>query len=718
MDLPIEALYDVTRVADVAVSPDGSRVAFVASEMDPDADERRSSVFVAPTDGSRDPHRLTRVDDAAEPVWSPDGSRLAVIMAREEDVALRVGRQDGADEDGEEGEEADDSDGEADDSDEDEADTENGGDGDDEPKPQVWVYDLDLGGDARQVTRFDEGAEAFDWSPDGDRLVVAARDPTEEQREYLDDLEEGGPVVTERLQHKFDGAGYLDTVRTYLHVVDAETRETERLDSTGLPPSAATAMIGREPAWGERGIAFCGYDGTDDEDGDDTYVHDVFVCDPSTDERERVTDGSLTCERLAWSPSGDRLAFAGGDPENWYTPTEVYVAEPETGSFYSVSEDLDRTLGYYPVRWLDDDALVAPVADEGWTRLARFHADPDSDGGAERVYGRQSRSESIVGFDAAGERVALVISSPEDGTDVYALPTDALDADGDGEGDESDGPDAARARLTALNDDLLAEYGGLRSRRVSFTGGDDDEVEAIAYYPEGFDSDDPDPRPFVLAVHGGPMAYDQPMWSFEDLLFTDRGYVVLRVNYHGSTSYGRAFCESLKGAWNGLEVDDLLAATDWAVESGWADPDRLFVTGFSQGGVNTGYLVTRTDRFAAGAAEHGIYDLRSSFGTDDSHNWLEADFGVPWENVDAYEGSSSLPDVGEVSTPLLLTAGEEDWRCPPSQSEQFYVSLKKQGVPAKLVVYRDEHHAVTDPERSTHRLRTILDWFDEHSESN
>lgn len=207
------------------------------------------------------------------------------------------------------------------------------------------------------------------------------------------------------------------------------------------------------------------------------------------------------------------------------------------------------------------------------------------------------------------------------------------------------------------------------------------------------------------------MAHDQPAFSFQDCYFTSRGYIVFRVNYHGSTSYGRDFCESLKGNWGTHEVEDLLSGVDELLDRGWADPDRLFPTGFSQGGVNTGYLVTEDDRWAAGAAEHGIYDLRSSFGTDDSHNWLEADFGLPWENPEGYEAASAIGDVENIETPLLVTAGENDHRCPPSQAEQLYVSVRKQGVDAKLVIYPGEHHNVGDPDRAIHRLETLDEWF-------
>ncbi|WP_123537973.1 S9 family peptidase [Halosimplex salinum] len=686
-ELPTDALYDLVRPLSVAVSPDGDRVAVRTLAYDREADCRRSSVLTVPADGSRDPHRLARASDVSAMQWSPDGTRLGVVTARERDTELRV-------DDGAESDEGDDGDG-----------SENGSDaasGDADPKPQVWVYDLERGGDARQVTAFDEGVREFDWGPDGERIVVSARDPTEEEQAYLDQRRDGGPIETERLQHKFDGQGWLDTVTTYLFVVDVATREQRRLDGAyggGIPEQSS----GLQPAWHPRDdrIAFVGYHG---DDSDDSYVQNVHVVDAGTGETEQVTDGEYFAGGPVWSPDGARLAFLANNPTNWYVPTDVCVADADTGRYEVVTGELDRSVAWFEeFAWLDDDRLLLAIGDEGWSRFVRL----DATGGHERVYDCQSRDESLMTFDTAGGTVAFVRQHPSDGVDAFGVAASDLDA-------TADDPDPRR-RLTELNPDLVADYDHPEIERVTFEGADGDAVEGVAFLPPDFDPADPDgDRPLLLSIHGGPRRYDGPHFDFDTAYWTTRGYVVFKVNYHGSTSYGRAFCERLSGSWGDVEVEDVLAGTDELVERGWVDPDRLFVTGFSFGGRSTANVLTETDRFAAGVAEHGAYDLRSSFGTDDSHRWTENEFGLPWENPEAYDAASSITDVGDIDTPLLLTAGEEDWRCPPTQSEQLHVSLKKRGVESKLVVYPDTHHVhyyVAAPGRATHRLTTLAEWY-------
>ncbi|SFB71186.1 Dipeptidyl aminopeptidase/acylaminoacyl peptidase [Halobiforma haloterrestris] len=632
-----------------------------------------------PADGSRDPHRLTSVEGVSSPTWSPSGDQLAFLADRGTDVERRVGRR--------EREEEDDGDGSA------------GGDenGDDEPNQQVWAFDLVRGGDARQVTDREEGVSAFDWGPEGDRLVIAARDPTEDERAYLEEVRDGGPIETTRLQHKVDGTGWTDDVTTYLFVVDYDSGETERLDDA-YGGGAFEDVAGMEPRWGPTDrIAFtsCRL-----ERPDDTLVRDLYTIAPDGSDLRRLTDGDRQCSRPSWREDGT-LGFVVRDPENWCRPAEVHYYDGEESR--SLTAALDRTVAYWgTVEWVGDAAYTL-VGDEGRTRLVRA----ELDGTVERVFDAQGEDRAIQGFDVAadGETASLLFSHPSDGIDVHAVAVDDLDL-------TADEPPASLRRLSAVNADLIDSHSMPAVRRV--------EWESDGWALDGVFYADPDldlaegPHPLVVAIHGGPISYDEPEFSFDHAALTSRGYVVFRPNYRGGISRGREFAEVLKGRWGTAEVDDIVAGVESLVDRGWIDPDRVFGHGFSYGGIAQGYLVTQTDLFAAAAPEHGIYDLRAEFGTSDSHNWMEADFGLPWEDPETFDDGSAILEADGIDTPLLVMAGGEDWRCPPAQSEQFYVAARKQGVDAKLVVYPDEHHDIGDPDRAIHRLEQLLGWYKRH----
>jgi dipeptidyl aminopeptidase/acylaminoacyl peptidase len=674
----------------VALAPDGRLAAFTLRWYRQKENDAQSSLWVVPTDGSAPPHRLTRGATADRaPAFSPDGRLLAFLSTREDEPEVAAERS----RDAEGGKPA-------------------------KPKPQVWVLDLAAGGEPRQVTAREEGVADFAWSPDGRCLVVAARDPTPAQRRYLEAIrgDDRGPLLTARVQHKHDGRGYLDDVRTHLFVVDVATRAERRL--TDGPCDEL------EPRWSPDG-AWIAFVSNRTGDADNNRRSDLWLISPAGDAKRRLTHGDVGARSPRWSPDGRRLAFVSSlAPEDAYRLQHLMVVEVDDGEpltelpvgvgwssvggivpddpgpdpvaaarVYPVplrrtparvlTSALDRPVVGAPV-WLDAESLLAPVGDRGQTVLVRV-AD---DGTCTRLYPEPGDRLCSLGLPAAAGGVIVAgIDRPDTGMDLYRLGERPL-------------------RLTDVNPWLrerkLASY-----QWVQFRDHDGVEVEALVARPEH-----PGPHPLLVAIHGGPMAYDAPVFRFDRQYWAaTQGYLVLMVNYRGSTSYGEAFCRSIQGAWGPREHDDVMCGVDHVLERGWADPDRLFCTGFSQGGIMTNWAVGHTDRFRAAASEHGMWDYVAAYGTDDCHLWWQDDLGVPWQNEAGYRRISPMAAAGAIRTPLLITAGELDWRCPLSQAEQLYLTLKKRGVPTQLVIYQGEHHAITRPRRAIDRLIRIGRWL-------
>ena len=168
--------------------------------------------------------------------------------------------------------------------------------------------------------------------------------------------------------------------------------------------------------------------------------------------------------------------------------------------------------------------------------------------------------------------------------------------------------------------------------------------------------------------------------------------------------------EIIRGDLGHREADDA-SGVQFLVDKGWADPDRLFVTGTSYGGFLTAWVTGTDTRFRAAVAELPAWDLTLSYGASDLHAYMQHDFGLPWHNPDGYRRSSPSSRVLGTTTPTLITAGEHDWRCPAILAEAYYLALKKIGVPTELVIYQGEHHASSRPKRTVDRLVRICRWF-------
>jgi acylaminoacyl-peptidase len=267
-----------------------------------------------------------------------------------------------------------------------------------------------------------------------------------------------------------------------------------------------------------------------------------------------------------------------------------------------------------------------------------------------------------------------------------------------------------------LNEDLLGHktLGTVEEIRwkSSFDGL---EIQGWLVTPPGFDASKK--YPLILEIHGGPFAAYGPQFAAEIQLYAAAGYVVLYTNPRGSTSYGYDFANEIHHNYPGQDYDDLMSGVDAVIERGFIEEDALFVTGGSGGGVLSAWIVGKTDRFRAAVVAKPVIDWGSFALTSDgapfySMYWFAK---MPWEDPEAYWARSPLSLVGNVSTPTALLTGEQDFRTPIGQSEQYYEALKIRKIDTALIRVPEATHGIAArPSHLIAKVDNILAWFERY----
>ncbi|HET8629196.1 MAG TPA: S9 family peptidase [Thermomicrobiales bacterium] len=663
-----EDLYRLRFVQEVALAPDSARVAFTVLRPDPEANANRYSLWVVPAAGGEARRLAAEEPRDPSPAWSPDGARLAF-------VARRGGRA------------------------------------------RLLVLDLERG-EERQVPAGEERDIAHPaWSPDGTRLAYLGWVPAVPAPRHPVAYPGGedAPRVVTRARYKFDGLGFFDHTREQLFVVPVDGGAPTQLTrgALGVGHPALTAERGvpiGHPVWSPDSarIAFvAGDEGADERD----ECCDVWTVDVGSGALTRVTphDGLYGCP--AWSPEGAALAVVGDRlPRQGGANSRLWVV-PAAGGTPTLVTDFDRSIGLgimsdtgAPTR--AQPAWVGPWLYflAAWRGTAQVWRVPAAGGAPEPV---TAGAHAIGAWAVAGNGATLAYSAstPTSPGDVY--------------GQQLDRAGEPARRLTALNDEALAEVALSEPEEFWLPVGDGTDTLV-----QGWIMRPPHPpaatgAPLILEIHGGPAALYGASWFHEFQCLAAHGYAVIYANPRGAQGYGEAFSTCIYRDWGTKPLADVLAAAEHAVALGGLDPARQYVTGGSYGGYLVNWAVTHTDRFRAAATGRCVSDLRTLALADDTGTWWMGDYfgGMPWETPDVYAFGSPITHIAACRTPLLIEHQAEDHRCPLDQAEQVYNALRKLGVPTELVLYPGESHGMSRNGRPLHRVdrvRRILDWFARH----
>lgn len=562
-------------------------------------------------------------------------------------------------------------------------------------KPQIFVRYLD-GGEELQITKLQESPGSMSWSPNGKWIAftsaVAYTPATSVVKlppKPAGATWAGDPIYIDRLKYRADGGGYLKPRYSQIFIVSADGGTARQLTIGAYDHSDLT--------WAPDGksLVFSANASEDELNPNDSNLGSV-----TTDGMGNVTwlttrvgpDGSPKFSR-----NGKQLAFLGFDDKRMgYENQQLYVANLDGSNAKSVTVGLDRSIDDFA--WTENDELIIQYDTEGDTYLARVK----TSGGQPRVLakrvGGQSLGRPYSGgqFSAGpGERYAFTLVGSDHPADLAV-----------GEGDDV-------RRITRLNDDLAAlrDFGAVEELKLK-SSVDQRSLQAWITRPPDFDASQK--YPLILEIHGGPYTNYGDRFAMENQLYAAAGYVVLSVNPRGSTSYGAEFANLIENDYPGKDYNDLMDAVDATIAKGYIDDKRLFVTGGSGGGVLTAWIVGNTDRFRAAVVAKPVINWASfSLYADNTayftQYWFEK---PPYEDYESYWKRSPLSLVGKVKTPTMLLTGEQDYRTPIAESEQYFAALKLAGVETAMVRIQDSGHGITKrPSNMMAKVSAVLGWF-------
>lgn len=550
---------------------------------------------------------------------------------------------------------------------------------------QLWSIDVH-GGAARQLSHVAGEIMTYEWSPDGQHvaLVLRARGDARD----ADSSERPQPLVIDSFDFKDEHVGYRaagSEPRLYLLDVRRGTCEPLTGGTGGAEMLPAFSPDGRE-------IAYVARDYNDQKAAGRDEIR-LIAAHAGATPRLLVSTWSPNYQRLEWSPDGKLLAFLTGNElkYNSYIMDHLSVAEVSSGRVRPLTDALDRAV-VTPHFVSDGSAMQFAVEDDGVQYAAQLTL---ATGAIERLPGPTVVNELVT---AAGH-TAVLASDDRTPFEVSALEHGRLRA------------------LSEHNRALFAELALGSVEDIAWRVADGTEIHGQIVKPPGYVAGRR--YPTIVWLHGGPNGQDDHSLLLEGYslqldrqLFATHGYVALAVNYRGTTGRGADFARSITADWGHKEVEDLLAAADYAVAQRIADPERLGIGGWSYGALLTDYTIASDTRFKAAISGAGAGNQTGMWGADEYIVTYNAEIGPPWQNLPLWlKVSYPLLQANRIRTPTLFMGGDADFDVPIAGSEQMYAALRTLGVPTQLIVYPGEHHVFSRPSFLVDHSRRYLEWM-------
>jgi dipeptidyl aminopeptidase/acylaminoacyl peptidase len=720
------------RVEEPAVSPDGKWVLFAAVDVDLKANTKTPHVWVVRLNQTQGPstslgmtggeREIISDQDADRPRWAPDGKRFAFVSTKE-----------------------------------------NGS--------QIWIADFD---DARgavtakhRLTNIATEADGELWSPDAKNILFKSDVYPECDGTSAEETECNAKTVEARKNSKVKALifthllyrhwnAYKEGKRTHLFILAA---------GNVTPPAGATNLnyIGALPrdltpgdydapvfslggqddyAFSPDGQEICYASNHDPEPAistnNDLFTVPVNFPTDATSNDVLAATKNITAENKAadntplYSPDGKYIAYRaqqrpGYESDRW----RLMLSDRKTREKRNVTENFDRGTGTFS--WEGGPEIVFVADDNGQSPIYYVYPTlcPDgchpiklADGHNDDLTAATVDHVTPKGNHASLSVLLFTRMSMEAPTQVFAgvpncaIGLERLTAMLRGEPVErssSCAPPLEIRELSHLNDSALSQTSMSPLESFWFTGANDDKVEGFLIKPPNFDPNKKYPVKFL--IHGGPQGAWGDDWSYRwnPELFAANGYVVIMINFHGSTGYGQKFIDAINGDWGGAPFEDLMKGLDYAEQHyPFIDKDRECALGASYGGYMANWILGHTNRFKCIVTHDGMFNTESAWGDTEELWFNEWEFkGTPYTNREMYRKWSPHLFATNFKTPTLVIHSQLDYRLDVSQGFDLFTTLQRQGVPSKMLYFPDEGHWVLKPQNSELWYKTVNDWVDQ-----
>lgn len=661
-----EDYYAFEFVSDPQVSPDGKLVAYVVTKVDRGQNRRQTSIWVATTDGSRQPWQFTTSpQSSSSPRWSPNGSWLAFLSTRPGERTAALPELSAAQ-------------------------TAPTGSTTPEPsRPQVYALSMS-GGEARRLTNLKNGVSTFRWSPDSHRMVVVSRIGPSDAR--ADSSERSDVRHYRNTFYKSNDSGWFDDRRTHLWVVDVKSGSAKQI-------TEGHDWNDSDPQWSPDGKRIAFVSNRTGKEYDLNRNTDVWVIPTDGGPLTKISDHEEADNSPRWSRDGKTIAYVGVVKQRDHP--KIWLA-PAAGGAPSVQavNGLDLIPG--GLEWAHDGkSLYFEAGVKGETHL--FRVDLAEKSAVKVTSG--ARAIRNVEFHWPTGTMVYMANDFKNLDDLYVSNLKGRD----------------QRRLTNLNQALWKQLQLAQVERFSYKSADDLDIDGFLVKPIGWQEGKK--YPLILSIHGGPATMYGVDWFHEFQVYAAKGYAVLFTNPRGSTGYGQKFERSIVNEWGGKDYQDVMNGVDAALSKfTWLDGERMGVTGGSYGGYLTNWIVGHNDRFKAAVTLRSVTNFVSDEGTRDGAYGHSPDFGGDlFEKFDLYWDRSPLKYARNVKTPTLILHSDNDFRVPLEQGEQWFRALKHFGVITEIVMFPRENHNLTrtgEPRHLVESLNWQLYWFDRFVNGN